>query len=207
MTVGLRERKKEATKQALVAVALELFAAQGVEETTVEQIAERVDVSPRTFRRYFATKDDVLFVDSPRRTELVASLLDADDGTRPLFVVYADVAAALASLLVSDHARSVLRFGIIESNDRLRGRFLRVSEEIADLCAAHAAGRLDLDPQDGLPRLLGACTVGALRTAHRRWIADPTLDVVAEVREYFSCLANLDAALVGTRELSERPMP
>lgn len=56
---GLRERKKQRTRATLIDVAVDLCLAQGYENTTVEQIAARADVSPRTFSRYFATKDAV----------------------------------------------------------------------------------------------------------------------------------------------------
>jgi len=191
---GLRERKKQATRDGLIDAALELFDEQGVDETSVEQIAERVDVSPRTFYRYFAAKDDVLFADTGGRADRVAAVLRADDSTRSLLDVLCGAAVELASMLVSEHRRSVLRFRVIEGNDRLRAHFLRDGEEVADLCAAHAARRLGLAPGDLLPRLLGSCTVGALRAAHRRWLADPDLDIVAEVRTGFAVLADLDVS-------------
>ena len=56
---GLRERKKIRTRAALIDAAMELCLKQGYEQTTVEQIAASADVSPRTFSRYFATKDAV----------------------------------------------------------------------------------------------------------------------------------------------------
>lgn len=56
---GLRERKKQRTRASLIDVAIQLCLKQGYEQTTVEQIAAAADVSPRTFSRYFPTKDAV----------------------------------------------------------------------------------------------------------------------------------------------------
>jgi AcrR family transcriptional regulator len=81
--VGLRDRKKERTRDELVEVALDLFRAQGFDGTTIEQIASAADVSPRTFFRYFATKEDVLFGDPIGVAEQRSATLMADLRARP----------------------------------------------------------------------------------------------------------------------------
>src|SRR5215510_642501 len=60
-TPSRREKHKSRTRQALREAALELFAAQGFDTTTTEEIAEKAGVSVRTFFRYFPTKELVLF--------------------------------------------------------------------------------------------------------------------------------------------------
>src|SRR5689334_16177743 len=59
--LGLRERKKQRTRAMLIDAAVELCDKQGFERTTVDQIAAIAEVSPRTFSRYFATKDAIAF--------------------------------------------------------------------------------------------------------------------------------------------------
>lgn len=57
----LRQRKRDLSRDAFVHAALELFESKGYAETTIEDIAERAVLSSSTFRRYFGTKEEVLF--------------------------------------------------------------------------------------------------------------------------------------------------
>ena len=58
--LGMRERKKQERRDELIAAAVELFRQTGYEQTTMEDIAARADVSAPTLYRYFPTKSDLL---------------------------------------------------------------------------------------------------------------------------------------------------
>lgn len=78
-TVGLRQRTRDAVREQIAAEALVMFDEQGFDETTVDQIAAAVDISPRSFFRYFPSKEDVVLGDpmvygEPVRDRLEESL-------------------------------------------------------------------------------------------------------------------------------------
>lgn len=85
--LGLRERKKLATRRGLAAIALRLFAERGFERVTVEEIAEAAETSPRTFYRYFADKSEVLFDEDDRLLAVLrGALADRPADEAPLEV-------------------------------------------------------------------------------------------------------------------------
>ena len=63
--LGLRERKRLATRRAIQVAVLELVADRGLDGVTIEDISRVVDISPRTFFNYFATKEEAVIGDGP----------------------------------------------------------------------------------------------------------------------------------------------
>src|SRR6266702_2230492 len=80
---GLRERKKEKTRQALASAAMRLFAERGYEATTVADIAAAAEVSTRTFFAYFPSKEDVFFTGTRERLDLVRQAFAAHAAALP----------------------------------------------------------------------------------------------------------------------------
>src|SRR5437016_3464513 len=73
--LGLRERKKQRTRETIARAARELFAERGYHATTLPDIAEAADVSTRTIFAYFPSKEDILFSDFPLMREALAQAL------------------------------------------------------------------------------------------------------------------------------------
>src|SRR6266404_5432855 len=72
---GLRQSKKQRTRETIARAARELFAERGYHATTLPDIAEAADVSTRTIFAYFPSKEDILFADFPLMKEALARAL------------------------------------------------------------------------------------------------------------------------------------
>ncbi len=74
---GLRDRKKQRTRRAIEQSALDLFETHGFDGTTIDEIADAADISPRTFFHYFPSKEDVVLADYALRLESIVAALEA----------------------------------------------------------------------------------------------------------------------------------
>lgn len=91
--IGIRKRKKLQTRSHLMQTAIRLFAEQGIEATTVDQIAAQADLGKGTLYNYFRTKEDIIvaFMADLERAAMPAMLRLAESA-KPLDVVLADFA-------------------------------------------------------------------------------------------------------------------
>jgi AcrR family transcriptional regulator len=195
-SLGRRERKKQALRDALVDAALGLFEAQGVEVTTIDDITDQVDVSSRTFHRYFTCKEDVLFADSAERAARFAAALASRSEDEPLLESLRAAACELAAMILEQPEREFRRLLLIDQAPSLHARYLRASEEWGEAVAGYCATRLGLRADDALPILLSSCTSAAIRTARRSWAQDPSLGLVAEIDHCFDLLRHFEEVTV-----------
>jgi AcrR family transcriptional regulator len=175
MVPGLRERKKAMTSRALQDAALDLFTRQGFEHTTVDEIADACDISPRTFFRYFATKEDVLFGDGDERRSELVETISARPAGEPLLRSVREAILALASHYEHDRDRLVAKSEILAANPTLRSRGV---ERQRDWEAAVTETLQRRDAIDGSAksmlelRLVSGVATAALRAACDTWVAD-----------------------------------
>lgn len=157
--VGLRERKKAKTREAIQRHAMRLFREQGYDETTVDQIAEAAEVSQSTFFRYFPSKEDLVLYDS-----LDPLLFDAYLAQPPELGPVAAFRAALRQTL-EPHVRATIgpeweRQKIVLAHPELRGRMMDAMAAMLDTFTAIISERMGAAPDDPEPRSLAGAIVG-----------------------------------------------
>ncbi|GHF34509.1 TetR family transcriptional regulator [Streptomyces mashuensis] len=172
---GLRERKKQRTRDALIRSALELFAERGYEGTTVDEIACAADVSQRTFFRYFAGKEDVaLAVQQMVETHFFEAVCERPAAESPLTALRTAVMSswdtieeAIASVVPLElHLRT---YQMIQTTPQLIAAHLRRTAELEDRLTEVIARREGLPPEDPRPRILVAAFSGVMRETGKRW--------------------------------------
>ncbi|MFI8290136.1 TetR family transcriptional regulator [Streptomyces sp. NPDC085614] len=195
MTVsGLRERKKQRTRDALLRVALELFTTKGYEHTTVDEITEAVEVSQRTFFRYFASKEEVAFaVQQMVEERFVRALAErpADEGPldamrNAVLSSWDTIGEAIMEVIpVELYLRT---YRMIESTPALLATHLRRSTEMEESIARLIAEREGLDVDaDPRPRIAVAAFSGVMRVTGQLWGrgTDLTLEAIRELTERY----------------------
>ncbi|MFJ5232213.1 TetR/AcrR family transcriptional regulator [Kitasatospora sp. NPDC088391] len=177
MPVGLRERKKQRTRDSLCGAALRLFLRQGYGRTTVDEIAAEVEVSQRTFFRYFANKEEVaLAVLAEAEEEFLARLRARPAGENPLEAMRGAVREVWLSLDEGRGSASAALelFELIESTPTLLAAHLRHAIQQEVEVARVLAEREGLDPAVDLrPRLLAAVFGTVVRISHLSYAAAP----------------------------------
>ncbi len=123
-TASRRERKKEAVRRALEEAALRLFDRRGFAATTIDQIADKADVSRSTFFRYFGSKEAVLFNAYDDGGQALSDLLRARPREEGPLVAFENALVGLADPRQANVDREIatLRYRIVESDASLKLR-------------------------------------------------------------------------------------
>src|ERR1700729_2371710 len=145
---GLAARKKERTKRQVAQAAADLFYERGYAATTIDDIVAAVDLSPRTFFRYFPTKEDLVVALGATSLDL---FLDALRSRPPDESLQVAVAAAVEQSLATgweetERVRSFLT--LLRETPALRARWLEEAYAKRDRMAEVIAVRTDSDPSD-----------------------------------------------------------
>ena len=192
--VGRRSRKKQRTRDDLIAAGDYLFATQGFDATTTTDIAERADVSQRTLFRHFPTKESLLYADlDDARLELRQALAERPSD-EPILDSVRESMLSLAEDFEANRDRRLLqaRLAVTSSAVSAYSRAVVQFSWEREIIAA-VAQRLDVDPlQDPRPEILAGAVMSAVRIAMRQWtVSDGKSDFMELNAAALSSIASL----------------
>jgi AcrR family transcriptional regulator len=196
MAEGLRERKKQRTREQIIEAAMGLFAERGYQATTIADIATAADVAPRTFFSYFPSKEAVVFHTVDRDLDGLANALRdrlPDDTAFDALRRWID---AMFDQWMAQEDEALLRKRLCREDEGLAnfqgGMMARIHELLLEAIADDLG-----EPPDALrPRLVAAAAMAALTSL------DGSFDERAEQRVPVAkaeALAVLDDAMIFLR--------
>lgn len=164
-----RARRRIRAKCHVQAEALRLFAERGYAQVTVDEIARAADISPRTFFRYFPSKEDVVLwdeYDEPSLREEVWGLPLAEDPLERTILILRKI---IYDEYLADRDLLFARISIALSTPSVRARF--VAQQIADaeLMFSTIAGSWGMRAEDLDARVMAASLYAAVMVAVERW--------------------------------------
>ncbi len=189
---GLRERKKEQTRERLRAAAFDLFTERGFDNVTVDEVAEHAEVSKSTLFRYFETKEDLVLADSRVHGQLLMATFAERPSDEPVMTSLRAALVSVVAGLQGDRQRFLQRTRIVADAPTLSVRALERQAAWEDDLTALVLPRLKgRDDAETRASVLAAASLAVLRVATRRWAATddgsqlidhllPALDVLAD---------------------------
>lgn len=176
---GLRERKKQRTREAIAETAWRLFAQRGFDHVPIAEIAREADVSEATVFNYFPTKEDLVFHRMEVfEQELLDAVRDRDPGESIVQAFGRFVLAPRGFLgsndpQASEGLRTVAR--VLTSSQALIARQREILESYTSSLAASIAQELGMAADDVEPWVLANALIGVHRAliayTHRQALA------------------------------------
>jgi AcrR family transcriptional regulator len=171
----LRERKKVETRRAIEEAAVQLFLAGGFDATTVDEIAAAADVSPRTFHRYFATKEEVVLGTGAEEAEQIVAVLRSRPVDEPLLDSLRMVVLAQADEWERDRGLMLDQLRLVLRTPSLRARYLEVVQgcidPIAKAVGERSGGRTADRAQASLEaRAIAGAVIGMATAVIELWV-------------------------------------
>jgi AcrR family transcriptional regulator len=168
-SIGLRERKKLRTRAELSDAAFRLFAERGFDETTIEDVVEQVEVSPRTFFRYFDSKEDVVIGFFDDLGLELRAMLATRPSDEPSFTALRAALGTLIDLYEERQDRVVAAKRLAHETPSIRARLLDKHARWENGVTEELVTRGGDPSQEPQMRLLAAVALAAFSTAVSAW--------------------------------------
>lgn len=168
---SLREKHATETRQRIVDVATALFLAQGFDATTIDEIAARADVSPRTYFRYFPTKEALLFHDFEQRLAGIRDRIEAHSADDTPLAVLTTVLCEMVDDLQTTPEQQALMVRLLAERPSVRSYQRSTVAEHAEREIIDALARkFDRSRTDLELRATVALVASCMDVALRDWV-------------------------------------
>jgi mycofactocin system transcriptional regulator len=185
----IRGRPPSTTHAAVAREALELFARDGFDATTVDDLAAALGISRRTLFRYFRSKNDMVWGDFDRVLDQLRAQLDAAPGDEPLMEVLGRAVVASNRYHEAELGELRIRMTLITAVPALQAHSMLRYAAWREVVAQFAARRLGCSADDLLPTTIAHVALGTSVAAFVRWVHSPGDSLEENLTRGFAALA------------------
>lgn len=170
--MGIRERNKVRTRRQLAEAALNLFLAQGFDETTVDEVAERAGVSRRTFFRYFDSKEAAFFANQEERLDAFRVLLEERTAAESALLSVRRACLSMAGVYLQERELTLAQHRVVRASRQLKAYDQQLDEKWEEaLFDALLDDKNDADARLRA-RVQAGAILGSVRAVLRAWFTD-----------------------------------
>lgn len=190
--MSLRDRKKRLVQATIEETALRLFQQQGYEQTSIQDIADAVMMSTRTFFRYFSSKEEVLF--GPLHAALSDGLhsLQRVEPTESPHSALRETLEYLASLCQQQRASFLIRYQVAKQTPSVASIYLYALMEVEPAICDALCSKLESATNRNEIRFLVAIFMTAFRVSIEEWLENEAQeDLVSLLHEYLERFSSL----------------
>lgn len=185
----MRPGRPEVTSRGeLELVALDLFAERGFDQTTVDDVAEAAGIGRRTFFRYFASKNDVVWGDFDAALDSFRAQLAAVPESTPLLDGLREAIVQFNALPDGAEQQHRVRMAMVLHTPALQAHSTLRYAGWRAVVAEHAACRMGLQPQEFRPQLLAYQCLASCIAAYEQWLAHPGSELATLLYEALTTL-------------------
>lgn len=170
-------RRRSTTQDHITAVALDLFAARGFDEVSVDDVAAAAGISRRTLFRYYASKNAIPWGDFDAHLDHMRTLLSQVKHDVPIVDALRSALLAFNRFDAAETARHRQRMRVILQTDALQAYSMTMYAGWRAVVAAFVARRLHVDPEELIPRTTAWTMLGVALSAYERWLADESVSL------------------------------
>ncbi|OBI81934.1 mycofactocin system transcriptional regulator [Mycobacterium sp. E740] len=182
-------RRRSTTWDHISNVAIDLFAAQGFEDVSVEDIAEAAGIARRTLFRYYPSKNALPWGDFDAHLARMRDLLADLDPSVPIGEALRTALLAFNTFDAAETARHRRRMRVILQTAALQAYSMTMYAGWRGVIAEFVAKRLDVAATDLVPQTVAWTMLGVALSAYEHWLADESVPLAAELGAAFDTVA------------------
>lgn len=183
-------RRPSTTQDHIADVALDLFAARGFDDVSVDDVAAAAGIARRTLFRYYASKNAIPWGDFDSHLEHMRVLLDDVDPAVPIGEALRAALLAFNDFDEAETARHRQRMRVILQTDALQAYSMTMYAGWRAVIATFVAERLSVAPAELVPQTVAWTMLGVALSAYEQWLADESVALGQALADAFDTVSH-----------------